>query len=84
MASKDLRDIIRQAETLSPQELLQLISYLADRVRQAYSPSSDGRQWQEIAGAAPYPLLGEDAQARIARTRSEADLNREPNTSSPS
>ncbi|MDQ3705815.1 MAG: hypothetical protein M3437_11425 [Chloroflexota bacterium] len=81
MASKDLTDIIKQAETLSPQELLQLISHLADRVRQAYSLSSDGRQWQEIAGAAPYPLLGEDAQVVISQTRSESDQNRKPSGS---
>jgi hypothetical protein len=78
MASKEFTDIIRQAESLTPQELLQLISHLADRARLAYSISADGRQWQEIAGAAPYPLLGEDAQGAISRTRSESDQNREP------
>ena len=78
MASKELTDIIKQAEALAPQELLQLISYLADRARLVYSISAEGRQWREIAGAAPYPLLGEDAQGAVSRTRSDSDLNREP------
>ena len=48
-----------------------------------------GRSWSEIAGAAAYPLVGEDAQAWVTRTRREGDEHRErllnrdgaPNTS---
>jgi hypothetical protein len=35
------------------------------------------RHWREICGAAPYPLVGEDAQAWVSRTRREADEHRE-------
>ena len=84
MASKELTDIIRQAETLSPQELLQLISHLADKARQVYSASAEGRQWHEIAGSAPYPLLGDDAQAVISRNRRESDQSRESHGKGPS
>jgi len=31
------------------------------------------RKWTEIAGAAPHPLVGEDAQAWISRGRLESD-----------
>lgn len=75
MASKDLADIIRRAETLSPQELLQLISYLAERAQQAYGDGSERRRWSEISGAAP--LLGEDAQDWVSRSREESDSGRE-------
>jgi len=36
-----------------------------------------GRSWSEIAGAATYPLAGEDAQAWVTRTRREGDEHRE-------
>lgn len=36
-----------------------------------------GRSWSEIAGAAVYPLVGEDAQAWVTRTRREGDKHRE-------
>lgn len=36
-----------------------------------------GRSWSEIAGAAEYPLTGEDAQAWVTRTRREGDEHRE-------
>ena len=35
------------------------------------------RSWSEIAGAAEYPLTGEDAQAWVTRTRREGDEHRE-------
>jgi hypothetical protein len=35
-----------------------------------------GRQCREIRGAAPYPLLGEDAQTWVPRTRREGDEDR--------
>ena len=36
-----------------------------------------GRAWSEIAGTAPYPMVGEDAQAWVTRTRREGDEHRE-------
>ena len=35
-----------------------------------------GRAWSEIAGAAPYPMVGEDAQAWVTRTRREEEAER--------
>ena len=35
------------------------------------TPSSAGRYWREIRGAAPFPLAGEDAQAWVSRSRLE-------------
>ena len=36
-----------------------------------------GRAWSEIAGTVPYPMVGEDAQAWVTRTRREGDEHRE-------
>lgn len=82
MASKDLADIIRRAETLSPQELLQLISHLAESARRAYDEGSARRRWGEISGVAPYSLLGEDAQDWVSRGREESDASREQHRNS--
>jgi hypothetical protein len=70
-------EIARQAETLTPDEQLYLIALLAGKVQQAYRSNGQGRQWREIRGAAPYPLVGEDAQAWVSRSRREDDQSRE-------
>jgi hypothetical protein len=36
------------------------------------SESTPKLNWLDIAGIAPYPLLGEDAQEWVSRTRQEA------------
>ena len=69
--------ICKQADQLTPDEQLQLVTYLEDKVRAAYLTAKPRRKWAEIRGAAPYPLLGEDAQAWVSRTRREADEQRE-------
>jgi len=40
-------------------------------------PAQPGRAWSEIEGAATFPMVGEDAQAWITRTRREGDEQRE-------
>lgn len=72
-----LEDIIKQAEALTPEEQLRLISRLAEKVRLSYSPAPSRRRWSEIAGAVTSPLLGEDAQAWVSRSRREADEDRQ-------
>ena len=74
--SKELAEIIKRVEMLAPDEQLYVIAHLAGRARQAYR-APRCRQWREICGAAPYPLLGEDAQAWVSRTRREGDESRE-------
>jgi len=70
-------EIVKQAETLAPEEQLYLIALLASQVQQAYRPAMPRRQWREICGAAPYPLVGEDAQTWVSRSRHEDDQARE-------
>ena len=73
MATDLLNDLIKQAEALTPDEQLRLIAYLAEKARASSHSSRPRRQWREICGAASYPLLGEDAQAWVSRTRRESD-----------
>jgi hypothetical protein len=80
MASKDLTDVVKQAEKLTPSEQLELAALLLEKARRPYggmSENSNRRKWSEASGIAPYPLVGEDAQAWVTRTRHEADEKRE-------
>jgi hypothetical protein len=67
------------AAQLSPVERLRLVEKLVHEL--ATSPtvadSPRRRLWTEIRGIVAYPLLGEDAQAWVSRTRHEADEERE-------
>ncbi|MFN8474422.1 MAG: hypothetical protein U0822_19675 [Anaerolineae bacterium] len=75
MASTRLAAIIQQAQELSPDEQLDLIAYLAQKAREGYQ-ARRRCHWSEIRGLAPYPLVGEDAQEWVARTRRESDEDR--------
>ncbi len=80
MASKALLDIIKQAEQLTLDEQKELISRLAEQMELVVGePNSNGkrRRWSEASGIAPYPLMEEDAQAWVSRTRRESDEHRE-------
>jgi len=77
MGARAVLEIVRQAETLSLEEQLYLIKLLAEKAQQAYRPTVPRRRWREICGAAPYPLMGEDAQVWVSRTRHEDSAARE-------
>jgi len=77
MSSKKLDELVRKAEALTSDEQLLLIARLAEKMREDQRESGQRRKWREICGSAPYPLLGEDAQAWVSRTRSEGDEQRE-------
>jgi hypothetical protein len=74
MAANLLDELIKQSEKLSPDEQLQLITRLADRARNNYPTSKPRRQWKEICGVAPYPLVGKDAQDWVSCSRRESDV----------
>ena len=77
MASDELMEIMQRAERLDVDEQLRLITYLANLARRGADGSPVPRSWLEIAGTAPYPLCGEDAQEWVSRTRREGDERRE-------
>ena len=74
MSSKELLEIIERTELLTPDERLQLLAHLRKSVLQG--ERTQGRRWSEICGAAPYPLVGEDAQAWVSQTRETSDDGR--------
>jgi hypothetical protein len=69
-------DVIRQAGKLTPEEQLRLIAYLAEQARKSARKPSQKR-WHDIKGAAAYPLMDEDAQDWVSRTRQASDAQRE-------
>lgn len=71
MSSDLINELIRQAETLTPDEQLHLASHLVQRAKQRAKSSAPRRNWREVRGLAKEPLVGEDAQAWISRTRRE-------------
>jgi hypothetical protein len=73
-----LNELIEKAETLPPDEQLQLITRLQQRAFQRMvSNQPTRRKWREIRGMAKPSLFGEDAQTWINRTRREGDERRE-------
>ena len=74
MSTGVLQDLIRQVDELTTDERLRLLAYLGDKVRQG---QSEGGNWLDLCGLVPYPLVGEDAQAWVSRTRRESTEHRE-------
>jgi hypothetical protein len=69
-----LRDLMRQSNSLTNDEKMDLIMHLTRQLKQANKPS---RKWSEICGIAPNLMQGEDAQEWVSRTRREATEHRE-------
>jgi len=72
-----VKEILRQAEPLSADEQLKLAALLIEQARKKASMPIVRRKWLDVAGAAPYPMTGEDAQDWVTRTRQEGDDERE-------
>ncbi len=77
MASRAVRAILKRAEALSPEERQELLDQLQEQVETEEHAVEPRPSWQSIAGTLPYPVLGEDAQEWVSRTRREGDENRE-------
>ena len=77
MAPTTLIDVLELAEKLTPDDQLRLIAHLANIARLAYAAPEPRPKWMDIRGTAPYPALGEDAQAWVSRSRQEDDEARE-------
>jgi len=75
MSSRSLQELIKEVDSLSTQEQLRLVAYLAERASRAYAPPRSSRKWLDLCGMAP-DLLGEDAQAWVSHTRKESDEHR--------
>lgn len=67
--SKELLDLMKQADTLTPDEQLQLIVYLTQKLRRCGIERKPRRKITEFAGIAPNLLKGMDAQDYVTRMR---------------
>ncbi len=77
MISPSLEKILSEIEQLTPEEQLTVMGHLVERVKKHITQAQPKRKWSDLKGMAPYPLLGEDAQEWVSRTRREADEHRE-------
>lgn len=77
MAAQLLDKIMQEADALSAPERLRLAAHLLERASEEYAAPGPRLHWQDICGLMPYPLVGEDAQAWVTRTRRESDEHRE-------
>ncbi|MBD2519023.1 hypothetical protein H6G93_29510 [Nostoc sp. FACHB-973] len=75
--SPSLEKILSEIEQLTPEEQLTVMGHLVERVKKHITQAQPKRKWSDLKGMAPYPLLGEDAQQWVSRTRREGDEHRE-------
>ena len=69
MSNKLLYDLMAQADKLEPDQQLQLIAHLAQRVRHCEITPKPRRSIKELRGIAPNLLGGMDAQEYVSRMR---------------
>jgi len=79
--SQELIEVMRQADALSPDEQLYLISHLASKLRRCEIKGKPRRNITELEGIAPNLLGGMDAQEYVRRIRSGESLEIEGNES---
>jgi len=77
MSDKALKSLMKRVDALSLDEQLRLTAYLVERMRNSVPRQAPRRRWKDLIGLAEYPMLGEDAQAWVSRTRQESDVGRE-------
>ncbi len=72
--SKELNDLKRQADALTPDEQLSLIAYLTQKLQLCEIKSKPRRDIMEFEGIAPNLMGGMDAQEYVKRIRSGEPL----------
>lgn len=69
-------DILKQTRRLTPEEQLRLIAYLSKQARLARTQeSTELKRWEDMRGAAAYPLVAEDAQEWVSASRRVANTH---------
>lgn len=74
--SPQLEEVLRSIDQLSTPEQLEIISHITDRLKQRESQQPKPK-WLDLAGTVPHPLLGEDAQVWVSRSRQEDQKQRD-------
>ncbi|NEP16124.1 MAG: hypothetical protein F6J97_04380 [Leptolyngbya sp. SIO4C1] len=71
-----LQQVLKQAEQLAPYKKLELIQKIAEGLKLS-TAAEPKPKWRDLRGMAPYPIMGEDAQTWVSRTRQQSDEHRE-------
>ena len=73
-----LQQVLQDIDQLSLEEQFEVLNHTTDQLkRQAVIPDKPKRKWLDIAGTASYPLMGEDAQDWVTRTRRDSQEHRD-------
>lgn len=72
--SKELNDLMRQADALAPDEQLSLIAYITQKLQRCEIKCKPRRDIMEFEGIAPNLMGGVDAQEYVIRIRSGESL----------
>jgi hypothetical protein len=73
-----LEKVLQDIEQLTSEELLDTIAYATEQLKRRTVGNNQVKpKWLDIAGTVPYPLMGEDAQEWVTRTRREAQEHRD-------
>jgi hypothetical protein len=71
-----LKHLLQQVEQFTPEDRLELIRQIAQRLKQSEVVVTAKPRWSDLKGMAPYPMMGEDAQEWVSHTRREGDEHR--------
>lgn len=71
-----LEHLLQQVEQLTPEDRLELIQQIAQGLKQSEVIVRAKPRWSDLKGMVPYPMMGEDAQEWVSRTRREGDEHR--------
>ena len=77
MSSNTLRELMKQIDTMTLDEQLELVAYVAQKARQSQLTPEPRQKWREIRGLLKEHAPSEDAQTWISQTRREGDEQRE-------
>jgi predicted nucleotidyltransferase len=64
-----LEKILSEIEQLTSEKQLTVMEHLVERMKKHITQSQPKRKLADLKGMSPYPLLVEDAQTWISRTR---------------
>lgn len=77
MTSVACERILKEVNSLSPQEIDALITHLLEERRKFEILGNSMIRWEALRGSAPYPLCGRDAQEWVTKSRRESDEGRD-------
>jgi hypothetical protein len=77
--SSQLQQVLSDIDRLSPTDRIQVMTHVIESIREYVptEPVKSIRKWSDLKGMVTAPLMGEDAQEWVSRTRREGDEHRE-------